>query len=45
MAARLQVGVIGLGRRWRRYRAALEALRPRLGVVALCDQVARKAEQ
>jgi predicted dehydrogenase len=44
MSTRLRVGVIGLGRRWRRYRRALEALRKRLVVRAVCDQVARRAE-
>jgi predicted dehydrogenase len=45
MAARLRVGVIGLGRRWRRYRRALEGPGPRLAVAALCDEVALRAEQ
>src|SRR5438270_187051 len=44
MSTRLRVGVIGLGRRWRRYRRALEALRKRVTVRAVCDQVARRAE-
>jgi predicted dehydrogenase len=36
----LQVGVIGLGRAWRRrYRPALQALRDRFAVRLLCDQV------
>jgi predicted dehydrogenase len=40
----LQVGVIGLGRRWRRqYRPALRALRPRYRVRAVCDPVHRRA--
>ena len=44
MSTRLRVGVIGLGRRWRRYRHALEALRKRVAVRAVCYQVARRAE-
>jgi predicted dehydrogenase len=44
MSTRLRVGVIGLGRRWRRYRRALEGLRQRVTVRAVCDQVARRAE-
>jgi predicted dehydrogenase len=44
MAKRLRVGVIGLGRRWRRYRRALAALRGRVEVRAVCDQVAWRAE-
>ncbi len=44
MPTRLRVGVIGLGRRWRRYRRALEGLRKRVAVRAVCDQVARRAE-
>jgi myo-inositol 2-dehydrogenase/D-chiro-inositol 1-dehydrogenase len=44
MSTRLRVGVIGLGGRWRRYRRALERLRKRLAVRAVCDQVARRAE-
>jgi predicted dehydrogenase len=40
----LQVGVIGLGRRWRRqYRPALRALRQRYRVRAVCDPVHRRA--
>ena len=40
----LRVGVIGLGPRWQRwYRPALEALRERLQVSALCDQVQERA--
>jgi predicted dehydrogenase len=44
MSMRLRVGVIGLGRRWRCYRRALEALRKRVTVRAICDPVARRAE-
>jgi predicted dehydrogenase len=40
----LRVGVLGLGRRWRRhYRPALRALRGCFEVVAVCDQVAARA--
>ncbi|HTU17118.1 MAG TPA: Gfo/Idh/MocA family oxidoreductase [Gemmataceae bacterium] len=41
---RLRVGVIGLGRRWRRYRSLLARLREHVEVRAVCDQVARRAE-
>jgi predicted dehydrogenase len=41
---RLRVGVIGLGRRWRRYRPLLTRLREHVEVRAVCDQVARRAE-
>jgi predicted dehydrogenase len=44
MSTRLRVGVIGLGRRWRRYRRALERLGKRVAVRAVCDQVGRRAE-
>jgi predicted dehydrogenase len=38
------VGVIGLGRRWRRcYRPALRRLRDRFAVQAVCDQVPQRA--
>ncbi len=43
-SGRLGVGVIGLGRRWRRYRPALLRLADRFAVRAVCDQVARRAE-
>jgi predicted dehydrogenase len=45
MAKRLRVGVIGLGRRWRRYRAVLGGLRKHLAVRAVYDQVLRRAEE
>src|SRR5437588_4919504 len=45
MAKRLRVGIIGLGRRWPRYRQALRGLRKQVAVRALCDQVARAAEE
>lgn len=41
---RLRLGVIGLGRRWRRYRPLLARLRDHVEVRAVCDQVARRAE-
>jgi len=41
---RLRVGVIGLGRRWRRYRPILARLREHVEVRAVCDQIARRAE-
>lgn len=41
---RLRVGVIGLGRRWRRYRSLLARLREHVEVRAVCDQIARRAE-
>jgi predicted dehydrogenase len=44
MMRRLRVGIIGLGRRWRRYRPALLRLGGRFAVRAVCDQVARRAE-
>jgi predicted dehydrogenase len=43
-AAPLQVGIIGLGRRWQqRYRPALLALRDRFRIAAVCDQVQERA--
>jgi predicted dehydrogenase len=44
MPTRLRLGVIGLGRRWPRYRAALAGLRRQFEVRGLCDPVARRAE-
>lgn len=41
---RLRVGVIGLGRRWRCYRRLLARLRDHVEVRAVCDQIARRAE-
>jgi predicted dehydrogenase len=43
--ARLGVGIIGLGQRWRRYRLALCALRAHFVVQAVCDQTFRRAER
>ncbi|HEV3256351.1 MAG TPA: Gfo/Idh/MocA family oxidoreductase [Gemmataceae bacterium] len=44
MTACVRVGVIGLGRRWRRrYKPALRALRQRFAVRAVCDQVRERA--
>ena len=45
MPARLGVGIIGLDRRWRRYRPALHDLRGRLLVRAVCDQRPACAER
>ena len=46
MAARLQVGIIGLGPRWRKhYQPALRSLREHFEVRALCDQVGQRAGQ
>ena len=46
MTTPLRIGVIGLGRRWRRrYQSALLALPARFTVQALYDQVAQRAEQ
>lgn len=41
---RLRVGVIGLGRRWRRYRSLLLRLRGHVEVRAVCDQILHRAE-
>jgi predicted dehydrogenase len=41
---RLRVGVIGLGRCWRRYRRLLARLRDHVEVRAVCDQIAHRAE-
>src|SRR5262245_2626285 len=41
---RLRVGVIGLGRCWRRYRPILTKLRDHVEVRAVYDQIARRAE-
>lgn len=42
---RLRVGVIGLGRRWRRYRPILTRLRDHVEVRAVCDHIGRRAEE
>jgi predicted dehydrogenase len=39
------VGVVGLGRRWRRYAPALAALRQRFRVRAVCDPLRLRAER
>jgi predicted dehydrogenase len=44
MARRLRVGIIGLGRRWRRYRLVLARLGDDFQVRAVCDHVALRAE-
>ncbi|MGH7173938.1 MAG: Gfo/Idh/MocA family protein [Gemmataceae bacterium] len=41
---RLRVGVLGLGRRWRRYRPLLARLREHVEVRAVCDQIVHRAE-
>lgn len=43
--ARLRIGVIGLGRRWPRYREALLALKGEVTVKAVCDPATAVAEQ
>src|SRR5262249_14643282 len=44
MGERVRVGVIGLGRRWRRrYRAALRGMADRFQVAAVCDVAAHRA--
>ncbi|HVS36329.1 MAG TPA: Gfo/Idh/MocA family oxidoreductase [Gemmataceae bacterium] len=45
MPSLLQIGIIGLGRRWRRCRPALYDLRDRLTVRAVCDQRPIRAER
>ena len=45
MASRLRIGIIGLGRRWRRWRPALHELRGRVAVRAACDQRSIRAER
>ena len=40
---RLRVGVIGLGRRWRRYRPLLSRLREHVEVRVVCDQIKVRA--
>ena len=45
MPLRLGIGIIGLGRRWRRYRPALADLHGRLVVRAVCDQRPARAER
>ena len=45
MQVRLRVGVLGLGRRWRRYRPVIERLRRQLVVRAVCDALPRRAER
>jgi len=45
MPTRLRVGIIGLGRRWRKYLPALSGLRRHLEISAVCDQVPEAAER
>jgi predicted dehydrogenase len=44
MPARIRLGVIGLGRRWLRYRAALARLREQVQIRAVCDSIGQVAE-
>jgi predicted dehydrogenase len=44
MTRRLGVGIVGLGRRWQRYRPALERQRRRFAVRAVYDPVSYRAE-
>ena len=44
MPLRLRIGIIGLGRRWQRFRPALHELRDRVLVRAVCDQRPIRAE-
>jgi predicted dehydrogenase len=44
MTRRLGVGIIGLGRRWQRYRLALQRQRQRFAVRAVYDPVSYRAE-
>src|SRR5262245_16621109 len=41
--AKLRVGIIGLGKRWRRYRPALRALRDHFAIQAIYDAVHQAA--
>jgi predicted dehydrogenase len=41
---RLRIGVIGLGRRWRRYRSLLARLHEHVEVRVVCDQIAHRAD-
>ncbi len=45
MPLRLRIGIIGLGRRWQRFRPALHELRDRVLVRAVCDQRPIRAER
>src|SRR5438132_555491 len=40
---KLRIGIIGLGRRWRRYRPALRAWRGQFAIQAVCDAVHERA--
>ena len=44
MASRLRMGVIGLGRRWPRYRQAVQTLRSQVRVRAVHDPAPARAE-
>jgi predicted dehydrogenase len=43
MGQRLRVGIIGLGRRWRRYAPALKALADLFEIAAVCDPIPQRA--
>src|SRR5947209_5387497 len=45
MPTRLGLGIIGLGRRWRRWRPALAAVAGEAAVRAVCDPSAARAER
>lgn len=45
MSKRLRVGVIGLGRRWPRYRRAMAALGDAVRITAVCDPRPRRAAE
>jgi predicted dehydrogenase len=44
MQAPIRLGVIGLGRRWQRYRGALARLSDQVQVRAVCDPIGQRAE-
>jgi predicted dehydrogenase len=44
MQAHIRLGIIGLGRRWQRYRIALAQLSKHVQIRAVCDQVGQRAE-
>lgn len=45
MTRRLRIGVLGLGRRWPRYRHALAALRDEVRLTAVCDPSAERGDE
>src|SRR5262249_33120730 len=44
MQARIRLGVIGLGRRWQRYREALARLSDQVQIHAVCDPIGQRTE-